>query len=106
MDIFVNGTCVTLRERYPASEFGDLKRRIQTHDAGANWDADAKLLRSFIEAWDFDGDPQDVQAWGQLDVMDIMALDRAIATEIIEKRIAYSKNATSGPTEESQGESL
>lgn len=99
MDIYIQGVRVALRERYPASEFGDLKKRIQSHDSGANWDADAKLLRSFIESWDFDGDPQDVQAWGNLDVLDIMAIDRAVAEEIISKRVDYSKNATGGPTE-------
>lgn len=105
MDVTVGGRKVTFRERYPVAEYSGLRKRLMAMDENAEWDARAKCLRDFVEAWEFDGDPGDVQAWGQLDYFEMQAIENAVAQEIIAKRAEYQKNSTSGPIEGSQDES-
>ena len=100
MDITVGGKAVAFRDSYPVAEFGGLRKRIAALDADAEWDARAKVLREFVESWEFDGEPQDVQSWGKLDFFEMQAIENAVATEIIQARAVYAKNSTTGPIEE------
>lgn len=100
MDITVAEKRVTFRDSYPVAEFAGLRKRIAGLDIDAQWDARAKVLREFVESWEFEGDPQDVGSWGLLDFFHMQAIENAISTEIIQERAQYAKNSDSGPIEE------
>lgn len=95
MEITVNGKAVVLRDRMPAAEFHHLRKEmIRQATAGEEvpWDERAKLLKEFVVSWEFDGDPKEVESWGQLDLFsEFIPLERAIGESIAE-RITNAKN--------------
>lgn len=98
MEVTINEKRVVLRERFPTRDFDHLRQEFLKMDMDMPWDKRAKILRSFVESWEFEGDPQDVDAWGGLDLFtESLALEVAISEKILAKYQA-AKNSESGST--------
>jgi len=92
------GKKVVLRDRYPTREFDDLRKKLGSMGADVPWPKRAALLRRFVEAWDFEGDPQEPEAWGDLDLFtEFTAIELAVA-ELIQKQVETAKNWGRGST--------
>lgn len=65
-EITVNGKQVVIRESFPAGEFFDLPRLWAGSEElpFGEW---VEVMARFIESWEFDGEPADVQSWEALD---------------------------------------
>ena len=92
MDITSTKKRVTLREEYPNREFSDLRAQIQGIGEDTQWDARAKIMREFVESWEFKGDPKNIDSWGDLDFFDTQAIELAVVREILNPRAEYVKN--------------
>lgn len=92
------GKKVVLRERYPTREFDDLRKKLANMNADIPWLKRAILLRRFVEAWDFEGDPQKPEAWGDLDLFtEFTAIELAVA-ELLDTMVSTAKNLVSKST--------
>ena len=92
------GKTVVLRERYPTREFDDLRKQLAGLGADIPWLKRAILLRRFVESWEFEGDPQEPEAWGDLDLFaEFTAIELAVA-KLIERMVDTAKNLASKST--------
>ena len=98
MEVTINGKRVVLRERFPTREYDQLRQQFMAIDADTPWDKRANTLRAFVESWEFDGDPDDVEAWGDLDLfLETIPLELAISERVL-ARYNAAKNSESGST--------
>lgn len=64
----VGGHTVKFKERFPTDEAAlDAYAAITAPNAAARLRGLVKHLPYFVESWDFEGDPHQPDAWGQLD---------------------------------------
>lgn len=94
MDTKVNGKKVVLRERMPAKECYDLLAIIRkASDTGdITYDEQVKVFTTIVESWEFDGDPNDPDAYAEIDLLtEFVALDSAVG-EYLRDRWLGSKN--------------
>jgi len=104
MEVNINGKRVVLRERFPVREFDHLRREFMALKsaedwANKDWREQAKIYSAFVESWDFDGDPADIESWGGLDTFsEFPAIESAIAQEIIVGKYEKAKNSEKGST--------
>ena len=82
----IAGKRVTLRERFPASEFWDMPKLISDLvGEGTDYEKHIPLLLRLIESWEFDGDPTDPEAYGELDILrELRPLIRASSDYVAE----------------------
>jgi len=102
MEIVVNGKKVVLRESFPTREYSSMRHELTQLNEQMPWQKRARLLSKFIESWEFEGDPNDVEAWGDLDLLsETLAIESAIA-DFMTRRTAWmkeaAKNSGSGST--------
>lgn len=91
MDKIINSKAVVLRDSFPAREFWDTPTLLQKQDT-LGFDEKMRLMGRFVSTWEFDGDPADPAAWGQLDTFsELVPLVAAINILAVE-RINGSKN--------------
>lgn len=89
----INGKQVVLREHYPMSEYHALRQGFAKLTLEMPWEQRAAVLAGFVESWEFEGDPKDVQAWGKLDVwIEIIPIEELIG-QFIESRGSAAKNS-------------
>lgn len=70
MELLINGQKVVLRDKLPAALYWDKLAKFQGFDpTTARFEDVAQMGALWVESWGFDGDPQDVAAWGQLDLI-------------------------------------
>ncbi|HUT15399.1 MAG TPA: hypothetical protein VMY98_04050 [Anaerolineae bacterium] len=95
MKVEIAGKEVVLRERFPVREWDHLRKLFgQIKDPDIPWEERVDILRAFIESWDFDGDPQDVESWGDLDLFtDLLPLEMAITEKVLMPRYRLSEDA-------------
>ena len=98
MEVEVNGTKVILRDKYPTREFVAIRQSFGTVTRETPWPERAEVLRNFIQEWDFPGDPQDVEAWGDLDLFSEMMVIEAHAARVIQAKVEFAKNVLDGST--------
>ena len=92
------GKKVVLRERYPTREFDDLRKKLANLSADIPWLKRAILLKRFVESWEFEGDPQEPETWGDLDLFsEFTAIELAVA-DLIQKMVETAKNSGSKST--------
>lgn len=85
MDVTVSGKRVTLRGRLPARANWDLLTRygqgLELQEMA--FDDVVDLLRRVIEAWEFDGDPAEVESYSELDLFgEFMPLVVAVSQQL------------------------
>jgi len=108
MEIVVNGKKVVLRESFPTREYDSMRHEFvqmsESVQMGENvpWQKRARLLSKFIKSWEFEGDPNDVEVWGDLDLFsETLAIESAI-TDFMTRRTTWmeesAKNSESGST--------
>ncbi len=90
MEITVNGKKVTLRDKFPVREFDGVFEKFGNL-TGRPWGEQAEIFRKFVTAWEFDGDPSDIESWGNLDQFELLPLQQGIA-EYITSRLGAAKN--------------
>lgn len=71
--ITINGKAVTIKDRFPAKENWDLPNVLmsfarQEGEQGFDLQRIVPALPRLIEAWEFQGDPADPDAYGELDL--------------------------------------
>ena len=99
MEIVVNGKKVVLREKYPVRDFEHLRREFAKITVDSGWQERAAVNRSFVESWEFDGDPADPESWGDLDMFtESLAIEKAIVDKILTPRFEMAKNLEKGST--------
>ena len=94
-ELQINGRKIVLRETFPAGEFYDLPKKWAEEDEldFAEW---AKLMGRFIVSWEYEGSPQDPQAWERLDAFRDIARLRLEINRFIIGMISDAKNSGSG----------
>jgi len=98
MEIVVNGKKVVLRESYPTREYDKLRKQFAELDNDTPWRKRAAFLRNFIDSWEMESDPKDIEAWGDLDFFsETLAIEKAIGDLITEKAV-WAKNSESEST--------
>ena len=102
MIVTVNGMTVELRDRYPVREFDDLVAKFQNFVLDAPWKHKANFLMRFVVAWDFAGDPKDVEAWGDLDTFSEMTAIYKAVGELLNTKIQFAKLSGSESTTSSE----
>lgn len=85
MDIMINGRRVTLRETLPARENWDLMKGfgegVEFKDM--TFEQATNVFRRFVESWEYDGDPAQVDSYANLDLFrEYMPLMQAIGERI------------------------
>ena len=66
--VTLNGKRVNLwAERFPAGRFHAAFTRLIGYKQSGDFAEDMAPFMPFIDSWEFDGDPQDIEAWGALD---------------------------------------
>lgn len=85
-EITVSGRRVTLRERFPAKDFWDIPSMIaEVAGEGIDYQRHIPLLMRIIESWEFEGDPADAEAYGELDILrELRPLIRACSDYVAE----------------------
>jgi len=96
MDIVINGKRVTLREHFPTRQYDDLRRQFVALGNDTPWQERAKLLQRFVKEWEFEGAPDDIESWGDLDLFDETLPLEAEIGKVIERRMTWAKNSDSG----------
>jgi len=68
--IRVNGKKVTFREPLPSGDFIQVWRGVQNIPRVGELSIDDQVadLIGIVESWEFEGDPQGLEAWKQLDL--------------------------------------
>lgn len=86
MDIDVRGTRVVLRDRLLARDAWPLRTLMARGAKGEtlSFEEEAGALALVVESWGFAGDPQDVNAYAELDLIDFMVLDTAVGKHLAE----------------------
>ncbi len=85
MDVTINGKRVTLRERLPARDNWDLMKGF---GEGADlqsmsFEQATDIFRRFVESWEFEGDPADVESYAPLDMFrEYLPLMQAVSERI------------------------
>lgn len=97
-EITVNGKKVTIREHFPAREFWGLTdewTKLQPTSAYDEW---ARAVGATITSWEFEGDPRDPEAWGDLDTWDEFSPLIGYIGEYIKGRVDRAKNLGGPPS--------
>lgn len=101
MEIIVNGTTVMLRDSYPTREYDDMRQQFSLMDEKTPWHKKARLLGRFIESWEFKGEIDDIEVWGDFDLFsETLAIENAIG-DLIKERSSWidaAKNSESKST--------
>jgi len=110
VEVTVNGKRVVLRDKITTRDWDGIKAKWdELSELGfdkAPWQKRVALFQSFVESWEFAGDPQDVDAWGDLDRFDEeLPLQEAIFLKFLQPKFERSKNLVSGFTTPSEGQS-
>ena len=96
-EITVNGKQVVLRTAYPVREFAELRRKFAKL-MDLEWAEECALLGKFVESWEFDGDPREPKAWGEMDAFsEMMPIENAIG-ELLAEKMQSAKNSAAGST--------
>lgn len=92
MEIKCNDKAVTIRERFPTKTYWSIVRSFRGVTGDSDWQEIANALMPFVESWEFDGDPQNVEAWGELDLFsETMPIMDAVS-EMVTRKSANAKN--------------
>lgn len=84
----INGKEVVFRKRFPAKDHWDLPQRLSTIAEQANrGELNLKeavpVFQHTIASWEFDGDPNDADAYGELEMFDELIPLLAVTAEYI-----------------------
>lgn len=98
---YVAGRRVVFRSRLPAGENWDLltlMRELAEGKGGIPRDQTIRLLSRVVEAWEFEGDPQDPAAYEALDLFEVLGLMGALGQYVARRTQATLGNSLSEPT--------
>lgn len=99
MEINIGEKTVTLQHRFPMREWDSVRGQFNNLTSDTPWQKRAGLLRRFVLSWEFDGDPQDIEAWGDLDLFEeVLPLEQAIVDLILKPKYEIAKNLVSEST--------
>ena len=91
-EIDVNGKKVTLAERLPAAKHFAVPRMLFTPIGDLPFDKQVGPLVGVVESWEFAGDPNTLQAWGELDAFtELVPLWNALADYWLDRVNALSE---------------
>ena len=79
-EITVGGKTVVVRDDLPLRENNELHYQLLRLDENSTWEERARALSQCVESWGFDGDPTQVDAWGDLDVFESLAIEREVTS--------------------------
>ena len=65
--VTINGKAVEIHDSFPAGEWHERFLRFDSYKTTGDFEHDTKPYLAFIKAWEFDGDPADVDSWRALD---------------------------------------
>jgi hypothetical protein len=101
-EVIIAGRRVVLKEHLPARDHYALPRALSVGIGRLPFEEQVGPLSKVVESWEFEGDPGDLAAWGELDVMaEFMPLWDAIVRHTTARMAAMrekSKNLASPPT--------
>jgi len=83
--IEIDGKAVTMRSRFPAKENWDLPGLFMRLGGGDDFDLKqmVPILPRLIQSWEFEGDPADEAAYGELDLFrELIPLVRGVSEKL------------------------
>lgn len=91
-EIVVAGKRVVLRQRFPLKENADLLK-LWFEASAADMNTVVPLCQRHIESWEFDGDPQDLATWEEMDVIsEVRPIWNAVARAMESRVVSAPKN--------------
>lgn len=84
MEFTIKDKRVTTRERLPAKQSWGLLKTFQGFSGGEmEYEQAVSIFTTFIESWEFDGDPHDPESYAELDMFsEFMPLMNRIAEQV------------------------
>jgi hypothetical protein len=92
-EITVNGKKVTIREHFPARDFWGMADVWANLNDKTPYDEWARAVSRTVTSWEFEGDPADIEAWGNLDTwLEFQPLIITVG-KIVTDRLTQAKNS-------------